>query len=132
MDLTGQSQNAQSELCKSGSVNSTPVPLSAGVLGDGDRRQSPTSASPSSLFNQLAAIRSVLQGKTKPCLESLQGKKTYATCVVALVLLFGSWQGWWKVPSEVGQGLTVLALAFLRAGQTSFGIKQQKIKDTTS
>src|SRR5690349_7370272 len=47
---------------------------------------------------------------------ALQGKKTHITCAVMLMMLFGSWQGWWKVPAEVMQGLNALALMFLRAG----------------
>jgi len=44
------------------------------------------------------------------------GKKTYLTCVVAGALLFGSWQGWWRLPAEIYAGLAALATAFLRAG----------------
>ncbi len=46
----------------------------------------------------------------------LRGRKTYLTCWVLGLLLFGSWQGWWQLPSQVTQGLTLLALAFIRSG----------------
>ena len=45
-----------------------------------------------------------------------EGRKTYLTCLVVGVLLFGSWQGWWRMPAEVYAGLAALATAFLRAG----------------
>ncbi len=48
-----------------------------------------------------------------------QGRKTYLTCVTVGVLLFGSWQGWWRLPAEIYAGLAALAAAFLRAGIAS-------------
>jgi hypothetical protein len=47
-------------------------------------------------------------------LTFLSGKKTYLTIGAIGVLLFGVWQGWWKVPDEVYLALMALALAFLR------------------
>ena len=44
-----------------------------------------------------------------------EGRKTYLTCLVGGGLLFGSWQGWWQLPTEVYAGLAALATAFLRA-----------------
>lgn len=49
-------------------------------------------------------------------IQSLNGKKTYLTCTLIGALLFGSWQGWWKIPPEIYAGLATLATAFLRAG----------------
>ena len=48
-------------------------------------------------------------------LSFLSGKKTYLTLLAIGVLLFGSWQGWWKIPVEFYGGLAALALAFLRS-----------------
>jgi hypothetical protein len=47
---------------------------------------------------------------------TLRGKTTYLTCATVLVLAFGAWQHWWKIPPEVCAVLGTLALAFLRAG----------------
>ncbi len=52
----------------------------------------------------------------KTFLDWLSGKKTYLTCLAAGALLFGSWQGWWKLPPEIYAALAALATAFLRAG----------------
>lgn len=52
----------------------------------------------------------------KALLEFLQGKKTYVTCAIIFALLFGAWQGWWKIPQEIYAGLMALALVFLRSG----------------
>ena len=49
-------------------------------------------------------------------LDYLDGKKTYCACAVIGALLFGSWQGWWKIPPEVYTGLMAVAIAFLRLG----------------
>ncbi|MGD0744145.1 MAG: hypothetical protein ABSA45_03225 [Verrucomicrobiota bacterium] len=49
-------------------------------------------------------------------LQFLSGKKTYVTTAAIGVLLFGTWQGWWTIPSEVYLALMAAALAFLRAG----------------
>ena len=46
----------------------------------------------------------------------LSGKKTYLTGLLALLLVFGSWQGWWTVPNQAYEALMALALIFLRAG----------------
>ncbi|HYG23368.1 MAG TPA: hypothetical protein VEH04_11345 [Verrucomicrobiae bacterium] len=46
----------------------------------------------------------------------LNGKKTYGTVAAVFGLLFGSWQGWWKVPDEIYAALFALALGFIRAG----------------
>ena len=48
-------------------------------------------------------------------LHSLPGYKTYITAAIVGVLLFGSWQAWWKLPPEIYAGLFTLALVFLRA-----------------
>ena len=49
-------------------------------------------------------------------LQFLSGKKTYLTVVTIGVLLFGTWQAWWTIPSDVYLALMALALAFLRNG----------------
>jgi hypothetical protein len=49
-------------------------------------------------------------------LTVLSGKKTYLTIAAIFVVLFGVWQAWWKVPTEVYVALMALALAFLRNG----------------
>jgi hypothetical protein len=56
----------------------------------------------------------------------LQGKKTYLTCLVVGVLLFGSWQKWWQLPPEIYAGLAALATAFLRAGIAKVGASQSQ------
>lgn len=54
--------------------------------------------------------------KMNQLLALLSGKKTYLTAVTVGVLLFGQWQGWWKIDPNVYTALTVVAIAFLRAG----------------
>ena len=49
-------------------------------------------------------------------LQLLSGKKTYLTSIAIGVLLFGNWQHWWQIPSEVYLALMAAAVAFLRAG----------------
>ncbi len=49
-------------------------------------------------------------------LSGLSGKKTYLTAIAIGVLLFGQWQGWWKIDQNVYLALTAAAIAFLRAG----------------
>lgn len=49
-------------------------------------------------------------------LQLLSGKKTYLTTVAIVALLFGQWQGWWKIDPAVYTALTAAAIAFLRAG----------------
>jgi hypothetical protein len=49
-------------------------------------------------------------------IEYLEGKKTYVTGAVIFALLFGNWQGWWKIPTEVYAGLLSLEMVFLRMG----------------
>jgi len=49
-------------------------------------------------------------------LQLLSGKKTYFTTAAIGVLLFGQWQGWWKIDQNVYLALTAAAVAFLRAG----------------
>ncbi len=49
-------------------------------------------------------------------LQLLSGKKTYLTALATGVLLFGNWQHWWQIPSEVYLALMAAAVAFLRAG----------------
>jgi hypothetical protein len=53
---------------------------------------------------------------TNTLLTFLSGKKTYLTVAAIGAILFGVWQAWWKVPSEVYVALMALALAFLRNG----------------
>jgi len=48
-------------------------------------------------------------------LQFLSGKKTYLTTIAVGVLLFGQWQGWWKIDQSVYLALTAAAVAFLRA-----------------
>jgi len=48
-------------------------------------------------------------------LQLISGKKTYLTAIAIGVLLFGSWQHWWQIPSEVYLGLMAAAVAFLRS-----------------
>ncbi len=52
----------------------------------------------------------------KALLEYLDGKKTYVIAAITLALLFGSWQGWWKLPTEVYAALMAVGLMFLRRG----------------
>lgn len=52
----------------------------------------------------------------QPLLTYLDGKKTYYAAGLILALLFGTWQGWWKIPAEVYQALLAAALIFLRLG----------------
>lgn len=61
--------------------------------------------------------------------NALAGKKTHGTCVLLLVLLFGSWQGWWQLPPEIDKALLALALIFLRTG-VSREIKQTQNPET--
>jgi hypothetical protein len=49
-------------------------------------------------------------------LELLSGKKTYCAAALIGALLFGNWQGWWKIPPEVYSALMALGLCFLRNG----------------
>jgi len=49
-------------------------------------------------------------------LQFLSGKKTYLTAGVIGVLLFGEWQTWWTIPTDVYGILMAAAIAFLRAG----------------
>ena len=49
-------------------------------------------------------------------LQFLSGKKTYLTVATIGILLFGTWQAWWTIPSDVYLALMALALAFLRNG----------------
>lgn len=48
--------------------------------------------------------------------QFLSGKKTYLTSIAIFILLFGQWQGWWKIDQNVYLALTAAAVAFLRAG----------------
>jgi hypothetical protein len=57
----------------------------------------------------------------KALLDWLDGKKTYLTCAAGGIALFGSWQGWWKLPPEIYGCLMALALAFLRHGVEKAG-----------
>lgn len=52
----------------------------------------------------------------KQFIEFLEGKKTYFTVVVALVLLCGQWAHKWTLPNEVYGVLAAVAMAFLRHG----------------
>ncbi len=52
----------------------------------------------------------------KELIQSLQGKKTYTVGAVVCLLVFGSWQGWWKVPDGAYRVLEALGLIFLRHG----------------
>lgn len=52
----------------------------------------------------------------KTIVDSIAGYKTYITLAIAGILLFGSWQGWWKMPPEIYGALAALATAFVRAG----------------
>ena len=52
----------------------------------------------------------------KAMLDWIDGRKTYLTCAGAGALLFGSWQGWWKLPPEIYGALMALAIACLRHG----------------
>lgn len=61
-------------------------------------------------------IELITTNKMKALLEFLDGKKTHLTAVLILALLFGSWQGWWKLPSEVYEALMAAGLIFLRLG----------------
>ena len=54
-------------------------------------------------------------------LSFLDGKKTYLISLAALALLFGTWQGWWKMPTEFYEGLAALGLMFLRSGVAKSG-----------
>lgn len=49
-------------------------------------------------------------------LSSVRGRKTYITAAIALGMLFGSWQGWWKIPQEVYSAMMFIVLVFLRNG----------------
>lgn len=49
-------------------------------------------------------------------LNFLSGKKTYLACIAIFALLFGTWQGWWKIPDEVYTALIAAGLMFLRLG----------------
>lgn len=49
-------------------------------------------------------------------IQFLSGKKTYLTGLLALMLVFGSWQKWWNIPDQAYEALMALALIFLRAG----------------
>ncbi|MGB7767438.1 MAG: hypothetical protein WBN22_01095 [Verrucomicrobiia bacterium] len=49
-------------------------------------------------------------------IQVLSGKKTYFTSIAIVALLFGQWQGWWKIDPGVYTALTAAAIAFLRAG----------------
>jgi len=48
----------------------------------------------------------------------LAGRCTYLTSLLAAALLFGSWQGWWRIPPEFGSMLSALATVLLRAALT--------------
>lgn len=48
--------------------------------------------------------------------QFFSGKRTHLTGLLALVLCFGQWQDWWKLPAEVYGMLFALAIVFLRAG----------------
>lgn len=62
----------------------------------------------------------------KPLLEFLDGKKTHIAAVAILALLFGTWQGWWKVPSEVYEALLAAGLIFLRLGVSKISNNTQQ------
>ena len=49
-------------------------------------------------------------------LAFFNGKKTYLVSGVICALVFGVWQGWWKVPSEAYAALTAMAIMALRSG----------------
>ena len=49
-------------------------------------------------------------------LQLISGKKTYLTTIAIGALLFGQWQGWWKIDQNVYLAMTAAAIAFLRAG----------------
>lgn len=49
-------------------------------------------------------------------LDKLQGKKTYLTGLTIFILVFGTWQGWWKIDQEIYNGLMAALVVFLRMG----------------
>ena len=49
-------------------------------------------------------------------LTSLRGYRTYLTVAAVLVLLIGTWLGWWTIPASVYAALGAAAIGFLRAG----------------
>jgi len=49
-------------------------------------------------------------------LQLIQGKKTYATCLVVVALLVGQWAKLWTIAPELYASLCALALMFLRSG----------------
>ena len=49
-------------------------------------------------------------------IQFLSGKKTHLAAALILALLFGNWQGWWQVPTEVYEALMAAGLIFLRLG----------------
>ena len=71
------------------------------------------------------------QGRMNQIPTWFEGKKTYLTCLVAGALLFGSWQGWWRLPAEIYAGLATLATACLRAG-ISRELGRVEVQDTPS
>lgn len=48
-----------------------------------------------------------------------RGRRTHLVCVLALGLLFGSWQGWWQIPQIYVEALGFIALGFLRSSVSS-------------
>ena len=67
----------------------------------------------------------------KTLIDSLRGKRTYVVGITILVLCFGVWQGWWKIPQEVYTALLGAGLVFLRMAMSNSAGAQTEGKDST-